>query len=448
MKITETMFKRFSRNESGELVENPFGNLFRRNKLEWNSNQVSVLHAGVDTVKQLYQGLIDQEVFQQIKDRFAVGFGQFIDLEGFDVRNRGNDQLKAIRNGEKIPFMVSSGKKGGYRFILKNIDLGVIILVGSVYAGETQISTHLKIELSPHLLFSTGVKELQAMMDGFAKQLMPNFAHSGVALHLCCDVQGFDVPNDLDRQLTTKARRKMAITGMTEFNIANNSARYGNSETFLFGRADQLQFCVYRKDIEAKNNDKMHFWGQVWGDAMNADLEPVYRPDEPVWRFEQRFHHTVIDELAREQGLEIKTFEQSMRFIRGLWQYAMLNSYRLDMAKGMIDPFWQFLAESVHVRTNEHAPIFTKRAKKKPGEGNEKNVCLAYGNLISIYARNRYPSRYALRCLRESGIWRDLFRYFERKHGIFDDSSMVSALIMKDVEERLKIKTVGFGIAA
>jgi hypothetical protein len=428
------LFDRFFRNDNGELEANPNGNIFLKNKTQWNSDQVRVLHAGVDTVKQLYGGLIDQEVYQQIKDRFAVGYGQFIDLIG--------------AGGERVPFMVSSGKKGGYRYTLLNQDLGFIILIGSVYAQENLNASHMKIELSPHLIHNHSVDELQKMMDGYAKQLMTQVQPVGVALHLCCDIQGFEVPNDLDRLLTTKTRRKTSISGISDFNLATNAAKYGANETFLFGRADQLQFCVYRKDIEAKVKDKMHFWGQIWGNACDSDLEPVYKDDEPVWRFEMRFHHTIIDELAREQDIEILSFSQAMSYIRGLWQYAMLKSYRLDLSKDMIHPAWQFMAESIHVRANEHAPIFTKRAKKKPGEGNQKNVCLAYGNLISIYARNRYPARYALRCLRESGIWRDLFRYFERKHGIFDDISMVSALIMRDVEQRLKIKTVGFGIAA
>jgi hypothetical protein len=428
------LFDRFFRNPKGELEANPNGNIFLKNKTQWNSDQVCVLHAGVDTVKQLYGGLIDHEVYQQIKDRFAVGYGQFFDLVG--------------AGGEPVPFMVSSGKKGGYRYTLLNQDLGVIILIGSVYAQENLNASHLKIELSPHLIFQHSVDELQTMMDAFAKQLMTQVQPVGVALHLCCDIQGFDVPLDLDLQLTTKARRKISRTGMTEFNISDHSAKYGGAQSFLFGRADQLQFSAYRKDIQARETDKMHFWGQVWANAVDSDLEPVYRADEAVWRFEMRFHHTIIDELAREQDVEIKSFRQAMSYIRGLWQYAMLKSYRLDLSKDMIHPAWQFMAESIHVRANEHAPIFTKRAKKKPGEGNQKNVCLAYGNLISIYARNRYPVRYALRCLRESGLWRDLFRYFERKYGIFDDSSMVSALIMRDVEQRLKIKTVGFGIAA
>ena len=56
-----------------------------------------------------------------------------------------------------------------------------------------------------------------------------------------------------------------------------------------------------------------------------------------------------------------------------------------------------------------------KRARKAPGLGNEKNVPLAFGNLISIYARQGIRTDQAIGYLKRSGMWEDLEQYYRRR---------------------------------
>lgn len=54
-----------------------------------------------------------------------------------------------------------------------------------------------------------------------------------------------------------------------------------------------------------------------------------------------------------------------------------------------------------------------KRQYKRPREGNKRNVALALGNLLSIYARNNMSARKAWSCLKKSGMWADLLSYMK-----------------------------------
>ena len=83
------------------VVEDSQGNLFASEEFQWNADEMSILHSGVDTIKQLYSGLMDMDMLTDITRVFDSGFGQFIDLPDAD--------------GLLTPFMVTSGRKGGWR---------------------------------------------------------------------------------------------------------------------------------------------------------------------------------------------------------------------------------------------------------------------------------------------------------------------------------------------
>lgn len=175
-------------------------------------------------------------------------------------------------------------------------------------------------------------------MDNLAKSLLTQVIHSGVAVHLCCDFQGVDIPDDFDRQLTTKTRRKISRTGISELDIPLMASKYGAAQSFLFGSPGSVQFAVYRKDIQAKEQDKMHIWGTIWSEALDRHLEPAYDRELPVWRVELRFHHTVIDELARDKDLTIKSYIEAIDHLTGFWRYGLERCYRWDMNHLYIQP--------------------------------------------------------------------------------------------------------------
>lgn len=91
------------------------------------------------------------------------------------------------------------------------------------------------------------------------------------------------------------------------------------------------------------------------------------------------------------------------------------QSFRLDLQKGkLIDPYWQKLNEDCLFFDTEQKMDY-KRIRKTPGQGSEKNIALALGNLISLYACQRFSQRYALICLERSGIWEEITAYYRRR---------------------------------
>ena len=79
-----------------------------------------------------------------------------------------------------------------------------------------------------------------------------------------------------------------------------------------------------------------------------------------------------------------------------------------------------------------------RREYKTPGVGNGKNVVLALGNMLSIYARNKFSAHYALQCLKESGIYIDACEYF-RSRGL-DKSDMYRFIEDGLIHRRLSSK--------
>ncbi|WGS84969.1 hypothetical protein [Methylomonas sp. UP202] len=427
--------------ESGKVLPDAAGNLFIENHFQWNSDELKVLHMGVDTVKQLYGGVPDKARFDEIQAIYDQGYGGTIELMTSD--------------GVFNTFLVGSGGKGGYRFSIQNAEIGVVILFSSIYVPKIDEDkpesphnvSNLKIELSPHLILAKTPDDIQQFTDVLAKQFMTQIKPSGIAVHLCADIQGVEIPDDFDLQLTTRTRRIVSRTGLSEINFPLMASKYGAGQSFLFGRADSVQFALYRKDIQAKENDKMHLWGAVWSEALDRHLEPAYDREAPVWRIELRFHHTAIDELARDKDLEIKTFEGVSKLLLSFWQYGLDKCYRWDHNHLFIHPAWQYLIELNTVFTN-NGLVFSRRVKKQPGEGNQKNVALAIGNMLSIYARNKFPIRYAMTSLKKSGIWRDILGYYALKTGIYDNEGDLVHMIREDIEAKLTRKRIGRGLAA
>lgn len=372
------------------------GSLFISELGQVNLGEVNLLRAGVDTIRQLYTGVCQSDVFDCIKEKYEGGFKEIIEL------------------GD-IQWLLGSGGASGYRYRLQNSALGLILLFGSRYSEFDKDGSHLKIEVSPHYIDRHSVDEIQQQLDQLSQLLIEYPSASGVAVHVALDLQGWEPPADFERRLVCRSKRKVTYEGLesVEFDsLSQVSAIYGDRETFLFGTASALQFTLYRKDIEIRKRDKMHFWHYVWDKSTGGELSPetAFKHHLSVWRFELRFHHSVIQEFGLGIGEKLLTFQQVSQHLTGLWRKG-LDSYRLDKTRTYIDPFWQLITEDVEIY-QPVKPLLYKRAKKQPGIGNEKNVLLALGNLLSIYARNKFTTQQAYQYLKASGIWEDLIAYW------------------------------------
>jgi hypothetical protein len=190
------------------------------------------------------------------------------------------------------------------------------------------------------------------------------------------------------------------------------------------GTPTSVQFALYRKDIQAKKSDKLHYWREVWSRELDDNMNPIYDEEKPVWRLEYRFHQNVISQFAQghaaqqEYGFkhEVEKWKGVAglsNHLYGLWRYG-LDVFRLELSVhgsgSYVDPTWQLLKEDVKFIEPEGNFLY-RRIYKTPGIGNEKNLMLAVGNLLSCYARHRYDQNFAFQCLKNSGIYDDLYNY-------------------------------------
>jgi hypothetical protein len=327
---------------------------------------------------------------------------------------------------------------------LQNSDLGLIVFLKSRYADFFQEFSHVKIECSPHWLYPRDIDSMGCDLDGLADIFLSGRSSSGCAVHICVDVQGWNPGADFLDRLVTRARRLVShkSSNVMYMDIGEIATSYGREQSYLLGSSSSVQMAVYRKDIQAKATDKIDFWENIWKQVTGDDFDTIaYNADLPVWRVEFRFHHSVLADFGRGAASQMKygfTLEKLnwchikgvSQHLQGLWRYGLEN-FRLEIfASGIgryLDPAWQFLLEDV-CHSAPVGDIFYKRVKKTPGLGNGKNLMLAVGNLISVYARKRFNSNYAFQCIKDSGIYDDLYNYMSarayRQQRIFHESDI------------------------
>ncbi|MBD3896598.1 hypothetical protein IEI94_12125 [Halomonas sp. ML-15] len=406
------------------------GPIFLSPKGQRELQGIKLLNAGVDTVRQLYIGMPCMYQFDMIIEAYQQGRGATIEL--FDTT-----------------WIVAAGSaSSGFRYRLQNNDLGVIVLFYARHQKVDTLGTHVKIELSPHFIQERTPEACQAFMDNIAKHMLAYVQFAGCAIHLALDVQGWEPPNDFMDRFVTRSKKVMRINGIDNltFDHGNIATTYGRNETLMFGTAGALQCCIYNKTLQAKATDKLHFWEGIWQQAPGDEpFTSAYDPERDVWRIEMRFHQSVLREFAQGIPCNVDTgeviddahgfhrFTDTVPHLTGLWRTA-LQTYRLDLCRNLIDPAWQLLQDDARFYASEPHGLY-KRARKAPGLGNEKNVCLAFGNLVSIYARQGFRTHEAVRYLQRSGMWEDLAEYYRRR-GI-DSAGFRQLVEQKLIERRL-----------
>jgi hypothetical protein len=368
---------------------------------------VHIVHQGVDTIRQLYSGNIRIPTLREVEAHYDAGFHEHYEFLG-------------------KRFAVRSGGQSGFDYRLQSNEAGIIIFLKSTYAKEDKPGTHLKIELSPHFINVRTYDEIQATLNDIAGHFLKNAKTHGCAFHLCVDVQGWQLERDTVRRIVTRARKIRAFDTIEEltFDMRNVAAIYGEAQSLTLGSASGLQLCIYDKTAQAADTDKLDYWESQWSQF------PDYKQDQRVTRIELRFHHSVVQDFARGSKLafvDIETGEyhaQEARELNGFigcaphfkafWQYALEKSYRLEDHRGWVDAFWSKLIQDAEWHEYRPAGEY-KRVRKTPGRGNEKNIQLAVGNLLSLYARNSFTARMAWEALKKSGVWNEIQGYYFRR---------------------------------
>jgi hypothetical protein len=354
---------------------------------------VRLLRCGVDTVRQLYRGLIRPEIMALFDKP-----GSMVDFAG-----------ERWHSGRV-------GRDSGYQYKLQNADLGFVLLVKNFNAKLDAIGPHLKIEVSPHALDALSPERLQLRLDRYASEVMTHVETNQCAVHLALDIQGWKPPVDLVARMHCRARTHRDISGINEINWASKSSVYGRGETSMFGSAGGIQLCIYNKTEQARATDKLDYWESVWKrrDSFDDSDPENYNPAQDVWRIEMRYHHSIIQQFASGsvdlqtgQFIDTSTYSAFAGHLDGLWRYG-LGQFRLLVRPGAYEAIWTLIRDDVRVDLPVDSLLEETEYKRhhKTARGfSGKNVELFLGNFVSLLARERVGAKKAFDRLQTWECW-------------------------------------------
>jgi len=359
-------------------------------------SDLRLLHAGVDTFKQLFRGFLNPGSYELVSAHHDSGLQYPIVF--------GDYAFKVTR----------AGAKSGFQWILRNLDIGVVVMLKSFYAEADAEGTHLKIEYSPHLIERSDPTDIDNHSLAIASMFLTEFRFSDIAAHIAVDLKGWVIPDNFESHLITKARRHYGFSGINELNFDINAVavKYGEKESFTFGRSGSLQFCVYDNTKEMQQRDKAAFWQSIWRRTPGVEdpFEPEYQDGDTVTRLELRFHHSVIQQFCKgTNGMAATNFSQLVLHLTGLFQYG-LDNFRLHHSRNYIDPVWQWMLEDVPVY-GPARPLIYRRDYKSESASSRRNVAFWLGNAMRLFARQSFTVDHVVNYFMHSGLLQELKAY-------------------------------------
>ncbi len=402
--------------------EAPKGLLFANDFGVTDLSNVNIVGASVDTIRQLFYGVPNTVLLANI-ERYKQEKAEFVYFANECVTGSGRWHFSSM------------GKNGGYRYKFQNNDVGVVILFGSWYEKMDKEGSHLKIELSPHFISSRTTVQiwdyLHHELTGISRRFLDTPEPKGVAVHLACDYQGFNLPVDFIQNFTTASRTVRTFDGIASLDLSNFSdavATYGGdgqAKNYLIGKPLSIQMALYDKGYEMVKSDKVDHFQSEW----NIYSLGTYDSTQTVRRIEARLHHTVIREIGLGLGLEFEGFNQVADHLTDIWRYALeRNRLMIDGDnQGYLHTFWQLLMQDVFFYVPAKG-VSISRKKKEAVDPISRNITSVIGNLVSIMARrNECTVRHVMRQLHRLHIWPEIQTYY-RNRGLDDD----------DIREQIK----------
>ncbi|MEF3074883.1 hypothetical protein V2P20_07585 [Methylobacter sp. Wu1] len=390
-------------------AQDPHGRLFINNQGMTDLTDVDIVGASVDTVRQLFYGLPLPAMVEKL-ERHAENKDEIITLTDNPLSMKWH--------------FTRMGKVARYRYKLQNNDEGLVVLFGSYFGKLDDEGQHLKVELSPHFISQRSVKKIWQRLHGeyagLSRLFLSNPVPKGVAVHLACDYQGFDLPSDFIQHFSTYSRTFRAYDGLAEIDLSDISeaiATYGGkhqAKNYLIGKAASVQMCLYDKSYEIKKSDKVDYFTREWGIYSLGTFDP----DKVVRRVEARLHHQIIREIGLGLGVELESFEQVEQYLTDIWRYA-LERNRLMMDQKILHPFWQLLMQDVYFYVPAK-DLAICRKKKQAVDPIARNISSVIGNLVSIYARQGLKTGTVMAQLKLLRCYPEIVRYY-RSRGLNED---------------------------
>lgn len=414
-----------------------------RGSVSYDLSNMRFLWSGVDTIRQLYNCVIKQDVFAKISSYWEEG-AAFIHLGDIDWK------------------ISSSGKRSGYKFILKNLEEGFVVLLKSFYCDAQERGAHLKIEATPQIIHELGLEQLTKRLREIGSIFADTLEASGVAVHMALDIKGLELPDTFEFDLVTRSKRVMKAHGISNASFSANEANfsYGRGQTYTFGESSGIQLCVYDKTLEAAKSDKLDFCEMLWKCCPSVDdpFLPEYNDGretgeaDTVHRVEFRVHHSIIKEFENghfnhtqviaDDGTVIKPGEQVFLreavdlkpHLEGIFLYC-LNIYRLQHSTSYIHPIWQKIEEDIRWFGIAKDWLYTRSVKKKPGIVSKRNVAMWMGNYIRLAARQNFTVDFVVNYFLQSGLEADLCSYFGLLN--YGESDLLFLSVRDFIERRL-----------
>lgn len=390
---------------------------------------VRLLRCSVDTVRQLYRGMVRPEVLAIFDEKPGI-----VDFAGY--------RFHASR----------VGRDSGYQYKLQNSDLGLILLIKNFNVKPDSIGSHLKIEVSPHAIDDRSPERLQEVLDHLAGHVLRHLERNQCAVHIALDFQGWMPSDDFVASLHCKAQAQRRLDGVNSFGWSENSAVYGRGQSFLFGSAGGVQLALYNKTLQAKSIDKLDYMESVWrrkDNPFDPDDSFNYDPDAPVWRLELRYHHSVVQQFADgsasvQTGEFINTtsFAELTPHLDGLWLYGLEN-FRLLSRPGVFDPFWTLIRQDVRVESELDSLLDETQYKRhyKTSRGfSGKSIDIVMGGLVSLLARQGVGAKKGFEAIKQLPVWPVIQQHYASR-------DMSERDIYKQIKERLEERVVRWGMA-
>ncbi|SFL30526.1 hypothetical protein [Azotobacter beijerinckii] len=415
----------------GEVQEDPKGRFFFDDQRAsfTDLSGVRLIRCGIDTVRQHYRGMLRPETLALAESKPGL-----VDFAGYRFH------------------FSRVGRDSGYQYKLQNADLGLILLFKNFNVKPDASGPHLKIEVSPHAIDQQDSQRLQEQLDFLADAALTHRERSQCAVHIALDLQGWTPPADLVARLHCKATAQRRFDGVSSFEWADKSAVYGYGQSFLWGSAGACQLAIYNKTEQARATDKLDYWESVWKRYSNPfdESDPAnYQEDQPVWRIELRYHHSVVQQFAdgscsvhTGQFINSDCYASLVPHLDGLWRYG-LGNFRLLSRPGVNDPLWTLIRDDVRVETGRDSLLdeteyrrYYKTAKGFSG----KNVDLMMGNFVTLLARQGVGAKKGIEALKTLPVWEVIQEHYAAKE-------MTERDIYRQIKERLEERVVRWGRA-
>ena len=427
-------------NRSGSVFTNDRGSIIS------DLSSVRFLFRGVDTIRQLYNCSVRPEIFDAVTKHWETAKDDVIILQGMEFK------------------LSSSGKAAGYKYILKNLEAGVIVLFKSMYCEADKQGPHIKIEATPQLIQELGLQKLTNYLRQVASIFADTLEASGVAVHLACDFKGWEPPQDFESNLVTRSKRNLRVNALTAAHnqsVSEVALVYGQGQTYMFGESGSLQFCLYEKSAEAIKSRKLEFCESLWSQVPSVDdpSKPEYNDGsdgteaDTVRRVEFRIHQSVIKEFEHghfnvtqqldEKGnivspgvlCSIREARDLIPHLQGLWEYC-LNNFRYQYSTTYVHPLWSMLSDDVEWFGFAEGWTY-KRSQKKSVDGvSNRNVAMWLGNWLRIAAAKGLKTSFVVNQIMSAGADSMVADYFGVR--LYGNTNEVVSLLTEFVEKRMR----------